>query len=307
MSHLANPTVTQTSRFKAECDSVLEKLRARYEFQLWIISRTDGLDCIILNALDLGYGFKSGQTFRWLDTLSARAVRGEAPSIAPCTDNCPAYMTAPMYNRCPIKSFIAVSITDELGNLIGTVSAADPNPMDPKICKESRRIESEVAKIRGAILDEICRYEMSQDISYSNALKLDPIFGFGNTESWHTVMDQEEFYAQSLGNSLAVGVIRLVPPYTRETEALACQAIRSSIRSRHPVARTAPGEFSMILTNCSQIRIVAISSKIRQEFQQRKIGFEIGFSKRNFETGVIAAWHNALIASKMDSACRLAA
>ena len=71
------------SDFDAAAHSVLEFLYHRLSFDLWMVTRTEGDDWIVLQALDHGYGVKEGSVFRWADSFCSQMVLGLGPCIAP--------------------------------------------------------------------------------------------------------------------------------------------------------------------------------------------------------------------------------
>ena len=53
--------------FESAGRSILEFLHKRFGFDLWMVTRTDGDNWIVLQTEDHGYGVKPGTVFRWAD------------------------------------------------------------------------------------------------------------------------------------------------------------------------------------------------------------------------------------------------
>ena len=56
--------------------AILEYLHNHLGFNLWMITRTEGNDWIVLQAKDSGYGVKAGQVFNWADSYCSKMVLG---------------------------------------------------------------------------------------------------------------------------------------------------------------------------------------------------------------------------------------
>ena len=69
--------------FEAAGQRVLAFLHQRFGFGLWMVTRTEGEDWIVLQSEDHGYGVKPGTVFRWADSFCSEMVKGNGPRIAP--------------------------------------------------------------------------------------------------------------------------------------------------------------------------------------------------------------------------------
>lgn len=115
--------------FKTASSQVLEYLHTQLGFRLWMITRTEEDDWIVLNASDHGYNVQSGDVFRWTDSFCSRMVAGLGPRIAPRSNEIPAYAEAPIGRKVPIGAYVGVPLTRHDGGLFGTLCAIDPMPM----------------------------------------------------------------------------------------------------------------------------------------------------------------------------------
>jgi hypothetical protein len=71
------------SDFQTAAAAVLAFMRDRIGFGLWMVTRVDGDDWIVLAAEDHGYGVTAGNLFRWSDSFCSRMVIGSGPRVAP--------------------------------------------------------------------------------------------------------------------------------------------------------------------------------------------------------------------------------
>ena len=77
MTHVLPPDFERASQ------AVLEFLHRRLGFSLWMVTRVQGDDFIILQAKDEGYGVSPGTVIRWADSFCSQMVKGNAPRVAP--------------------------------------------------------------------------------------------------------------------------------------------------------------------------------------------------------------------------------
>ena len=61
-----NPEVAKG--FSQSAAAVLEFLSGRMPFGLWMVTRTEGEDWIVLSSVDRGYDVAEGSVFRWSDS-----------------------------------------------------------------------------------------------------------------------------------------------------------------------------------------------------------------------------------------------
>ncbi|WP_295994039.1 hypothetical protein [Rugamonas sp.] len=86
-------------------------LRERCGFQLWMVTRAEGEDWIVLHADDHGYGVRAGQVYRWTDSFCSRMVRGLGPRVAPDSARVDSYAAAPIGRLVDIGAYIGIPLT----------------------------------------------------------------------------------------------------------------------------------------------------------------------------------------------------
>ena len=69
--------------FAGASREVLSFLHQRIGMDLWMVSRADNEDWVVLAAEDHGYGVRQGDVFRWADTFCSLMVNGDGPRVAP--------------------------------------------------------------------------------------------------------------------------------------------------------------------------------------------------------------------------------
>ena len=114
--------------FHEAANAVLRHLHEALGFDLWMVTRREGDDWIVLHAADQGYGVKQGDVFRWMDSFCSRMVRGEGPRIAPRSQEIPVYAAAPIGQQVDIGAYVGVPLDWHDGRLFGTLCAIHPQP-----------------------------------------------------------------------------------------------------------------------------------------------------------------------------------
>ena len=72
--------LTNFQTFQEASEAVLNHLHEILGFDLWMVTRTEGEDWIVLQAADQGYGVSKGDVFRWTDSFCSRMVEGLGPA-----------------------------------------------------------------------------------------------------------------------------------------------------------------------------------------------------------------------------------
>ncbi len=137
--------------FESASRAMLAYLHERLGFKLWMTTRTEGDDWIVLHTEDHGYGVDEGTVFRWADSFCSRMVAGRGPKIAPSAEKVPAYAAAPIGQQVPIGAYIGVPIAKEDGTLYGTLCAIDPEEQ-PETITEHLPLINLLAQLLATVL-----------------------------------------------------------------------------------------------------------------------------------------------------------
>ena len=143
--------------FQDAGEAVLKFLHQHFGFDLWMITRVEGQDWIVLQSEDHGYDIRPGQVFQWADSFCSHMVAGKAPRIAPRSEEIPLYATAPINQQVCIKSYIGQPLLKEDGSLFGTLCAIDPETKSEAIVQDMQLVE-----LLGQLLSSILQAELRQ-------------------------------------------------------------------------------------------------------------------------------------------------
>lgn len=273
--------------FRAASEDVLQYLHDLLGFSLWMVTRTQGEDWIVLRALDAGYGVKDGDVFRWTDSFCSRMVRGEGPQIAPVSAVVPAYAEAPIGQQVPIGAYVGVPLETDDGSLFGTLCAIDPEPQPEAVTAALPTVRL-VSRLLATILSAELRVEAEQrrtEQALDDALR-DPLTGLANRRAWDRFLAMEEARCQRYGHPACVfsldldGFKRVNDSlgHAAGDETLRCFArvMQNTCRSTDFVARLGGDEFGIVAIEADALTGGQIRTRLEGAAEEAKIPVSIG-------------------------------
>lgn len=283
---------------------VLDFLYQRFGFGLWMITRVQGDDWIVLQSEDHGYDVEPGMVFRWTDSFCSRMVQGLGPCVAPSSDKVPAYLEAPIGKQVPIKAYIGVPLKNKDGSLFGTLCAIDPAPQPESIMADQPLIElladmlSRILALQLLAEDEIRRIERLEA-----KVQMDPLTRLLNRGAWDQLMSREEERCQRYGHSSVVVMMDLNGlKAVNDTnghaagDALivrAAEAIREVTRKGDISARLGGDEFGIIAVECDYAGMEILIERLMAAFGRRDVSVAVGAAIRSASGSLLTTWEAA--------------
>ena len=293
--------------FEAATRTVLKYLHKRYGFSLWMMTRTEGEDWIVLQAEDNGYDVEEGTVFNWADSFCFEMIKGNGPRVAPCSNNIPVYANSAIAQQVEIRAYIGVPVLRKDGSLFGTLCAIDQEEQSSKLLDELETIE-----LLARLLETILEFDFEK-IEQKRLLKLaqkealtDELTKLHNRRSWDRTIDLEELRAKRYGSPSAVFMIDLDElkiindtqghikgdEYIKNTAKCLSEVVRKS----DLFARLGGDEFAILAVETDIIGAKSLLEKIRIALKSYNINASIGMSMRNPELGLKSAIKEADIA-----------
>ena len=290
--------------FEKTASEVLSFLHRRLGFDLWMVTRTEGNDWIVLQSEDHGYGVKAGQVFRWVDSFCSEMVKGHGPRFAPSSKMVPAYAAAPIGQQIPIGAYIGVPLLLDDGSLFGTLCAIDPEPQPQSIVEEQDMVE-----LMGSLLIRVLQMELKSDELVRRAERFeaqaltDAMTGLYNRAGWNQLMTKEEKRCRRHGSSCAVIMVDLdelkqvndTQGHTAGDDLIVrtAKAMHQAARAEDVVARLGGDEFGIIGVNCDRAGGEALRLRVLMIFDQEGIKASVGLAIRDPSSGISQALVNA--------------
>lgn len=290
--------------FAAASRAVLNHLHKRLGFKLWMVTRTEGDDWIVLDAEDHGYGVEPGTVFRWADSFCSEMVKGNGPRIAPHSAAVPAYAAAPIGQQVAIKAYVGLPLVRADGSLFGTLCAIDPADQPDSITDELPLVE-----LLGGLLSTILQAELHATDEKRRAERLaaeamtDAQTGLYNRRGWDTLLVQEEARCRRYGHSAAIIVadldgLKLINDTRGHAAgdaliAKAADVIRACVRSNDLVARLGGDEFGILSVECDRTGAKTLFRRLRAAADAAGVAMSIGLAMREHSTGLEQACEKA--------------
>ncbi|ONG41823.1 hypothetical protein BKE30_03045 [Alkanindiges hydrocarboniclasticus] len=283
--------------FESAGQAILKFLHQRVGFDLWMITRTEGDDWIVLQTEDHGYGVKPGQVFRWADSFCSHMVKGNAPCIAPRSNDIELYATAPIARQVNIQAYIGQPLLKSNGELFGTLCAINPQPHDDKLLQEKDLIEFMAALLTHILHIELKQTEQTRQIERLQAKAMtDELTQLYNRGGWEHFIALEEERSQRYGYLSAVYVIDLdglkevndTLGHAAGDELIqrAAHALRCMARQTDIVARLGGDEFSILSIEIDHAGAETLLGRIQQALQQVQVDASVGFALRHPSFGL---------------------
>lgn len=290
--------------FQDASRATLAFLHQRLGFALWMVTRTEGDDWIVLHAEDHGYGVAAGNVFRWADSFCSEMVKGNGPRIAHDSGNVAAYRDAAIGRQVAIQAYVGVPLTRSDGTLFGTLCAIDPVCQPASIAQEQGMIE-----LLAAMLSTLLQWELqaAEEARRTEHLELeaatDAMTGLSNRRAWNELVAREEDRCRRYGHPAAVLVV--------DVDGLKCvndndghaagdalivrtaHALRSAARKHDVVARLGGDEFGILAIECDRTGAEALLERARQALRAASVEASVGLALRDPAHGLQAAWEQA--------------
>lgn len=295
---------TTTNDFEAASRAVLAFLHQRFGFGLWMVTRTEGDDWIVLQSEDHGYGIQPGMVFLWAHSFCREMVQGHGPRIAPDAQAVPAYRNAPIAQQIPIQAYVGVPLTQADGSLFGTLCGIDPARQPASLLQEQGLIE-----LLGNLLSGLLQAELrlAQEARRSELLALeahtDAQTLLANRRAWDEQLAREEDRCRRYGHPAAVLVIDLDGLKQVNDSAghaagdaliaQAARALRQAARETDTVARLGGDEFGILAVECDTAGAQALLERTRQSLAEHQVQASVGLANRMPASGLLGAWKSA--------------
>ncbi|HTH44634.1 MAG TPA: sensor domain-containing diguanylate cyclase [Oxalicibacterium sp.] len=286
--------------FTSATKACLEFLRQQFGFDLWMVTRTEGDDWIVLAVEDRHYGVKAGSVFRWSDSFCSRMVKGLGPRVAPCVDEVPAYVEAPIGQALPIGAYVGVPLMRKDGSLFGTLCAIDPSPQSGQIRQDQQLIELMADMLSSLLHAELAMADVTRRAERAESEALhDTLTSLYNRRGWERLLEQEEGRCRRYGHracviSIDLDELKIVNDTSGHAAGDAllrktAGVMLDTLRANDIAARIGGDEFSVLGVECDLAAAETLVQRLRQNLAAADIRCSIGWAPRNPEKGLSAA------------------
>ena len=302
--------------FAGASREVLAFLHHRIGMDLWMVTRADDEDWVVLAAEGHGYGFEQGDVLRWADTFCSRMVRGEGPRIAPRVADVPAYSALPAARGLPVGAYVGVPLIDAQGALFGTLCGLSPKPMPVSIVDEQPMVEVLADMLSGLLSAELNTTALTREAEAARSEALtDAVTGLANRRGWEVALAVEEERCRRYGATACVVAIELDGMPRRGDSDLAqqaydavlvraAQALRQTVRKPDTLARLDDARFVVLGVECTTAEAMALLRRLELGLQGAELSAALGLAMRNRTSGLGDTFERAVAAMEEHRAAR---
>ncbi len=290
--------------FSDAARAVLKMLHKRFGYGLWMITRTEADDWIVLVTEGSTYEVNKGDVLKWSDSFCSRMARGEGPQIAPNSDHYQVYKEAPIGKQVDISSYIGIPISTADGNLFGTLCAINPEPMPESMADENEFIELQ-ANLLGALLEmELKSQNVQRELERVQAeSERDELTGLYNRRGWEKLLAMEEDRCSRYGSPSSIFMIDLDNLKTINDDeghqqgdkslANIAQLLLNVTRPFDVVARVGGDEFAILAVEANESLAEKLAFRINNELQENNVMASVGWATRDPRKTLTIAYKNA--------------
>jgi diguanylate cyclase (GGDEF)-like protein len=283
--------------FTAAGNAVIRFLHERLGFNLWMVTRTEGEDWIVLQAEDHGYNLPPHRVFRWSDSICSRMVTGSGPRIVPRVSGVPEYAAAPICRQLEIQSYVGVPLASSNGTLFGTLCAIDPAPQPEAVAKELPLIELLASLLSGILSAELRAIENERRMERARSeAEIDSLTGLYNRRGLDRLLAAEEKRCRRYGHPGCVVALDLDSlKVTNDSQGHAAgddlirrtaATLRATARESDVVARIGGDEFIVVGVECEEASAGLLVRRICGNLDQAGVAASVGVALRDPARGL---------------------
>lgn len=303
--------------FQTVVRNTLHFLHQRYGFALWMFTRLEENDWIVLTAEDHGYGIGEGAVFAWKDSLCSRMVDDLGPRVAPVVTDVASYVAAPIAAHLKIGAYIGIPLKRRDGSLFGTLCAIDPLPQSSLVAEEQDLIEL-IADLLNRLLNaELATAEAVRRAERAEVVMMrDPLTALYNRRGWDRLLAKEEERCRRYGHpaciiSVDLDELKLVNDTSGHAAGDALlqatsRVIEDTVRTTDIAARLGGDEFGILAVECDAVAAAALLTRLRARLEAEGIKASSGLAMRQPDKDLQRAFSDADAAMYADKKQRKA-
>jgi len=284
--------------FAGAAREALAFLQDRVGLDLWLITRSDDADWVVLASADRGLGVRDGDVFRWADTLCSRMLSGEGPRVAPRVADVPALADAPIVRQLGIASYVGAPLVDAEGRFFGTLCGLGRSAQPDALAREQGLVEVFADMLSGLLSAELHSSALAREADAARSGQLaDPLTGLANRRGLEQAVATEEERCRRYGATACIVEMELdgrkpAPgdaPAREARDALiarAAHALRHIVRKPDTLARVEDDRFVVLGVECTTAEALALMRRLEQGLQGADAPAALGMAMRNRSTGL---------------------
>jgi diguanylate cyclase (GGDEF)-like protein len=289
--------------FANASQEVLGFLQGRIGMDLWMVTRADDADWVVLSRADRAYGIEPGAVFRWADTFCSRMVRGEGPRVAPRAADVAAYADARIGAQLDIGAYVGVPLVDGQGGVFGTLCGLNRTPMPSALLDEQPMVEVLADMLSGLLSAELHSDALQRDAEAARSeLLTDALTGLANRRGFEQALAAEDERCRRYGATACVVAVELDGMRTGRLDEAgrhallvrAAHALRQTVRRPDTVARLEDDRLVVLGVECTTAEALALLRRLEQGLAAADAPASLGMAMRNRSAGLGETFDRAL-------------
>ncbi|MFN3842628.1 MAG: GAF domain-containing protein [Rehaibacterium terrae] len=286
--------------FHEVAETCLDLLALSADMALWMLTRSQGSDWILLALRDRHYGLVPGQVLRWQDALCRRTVDTHRPVILGDLADAPDWRQAPIARALPIRSYIGIPVSRADGGLFGTFCAFDPEPRSlrasklvPVLVNLSRAITTWLM-LQSEL--ESCEREL---LRRALTDRVDSVTGLLDSDGWQRMLDYEQLRLDQLPTGTGILALRLHDNGQTEYEdqlRTFAGLLRLQLSLNDSAAYLGGGDFVVALPQVCPGPLAEVTARIRSALPSMRLTVDIGQAWSGLRGNLTRTWREAELA-----------
>ena len=289
--------------FAQAAQHALRLLRQQLGHDLWMITRVDGDDLVVLDCLDFSYQLQPGDVLPWPASIDWRMVNGQGPRVAPRVADVPAYATAGVTQVMEVGSYVGAPVVVD-GELFGTLTGLHPAPLPDTIRTALPMVEALTALLACVVSLELRASQVVRRAERAEVeAHVDLLTQLGNRLAWSKALVEEEARCRRYGRSACVISVDL-DGLKRANDTLghdagdqllrnAALSLRRVSRMCDQVARVGGDEFALLAVEATEIEGRALLDRVSTAFAAAGVEASLGMAVREGHTTLEETWKAA--------------
>jgi diguanylate cyclase len=279
------------SDFETAAQATLAFLHQRLGFDLWMVTRLEGNQWIVLQAEENGYGIQKSTVLSWADTLCQPMRQGQ--SLQGTAETLPLEVASTgLSQQLAISAYIGAPLRREDGGLFGMLCAVHPASQESVLAAELPLVEL-CAQLLSSILSlelHVAEVDRLKERAESDAM-IDALTGLYNRRGWDKLTQAEEIRCRRYGHSACVLVLDLDGlkqvndqqghPQGDELIRRVARTIQRVLRESDVAARIGGDEFAILGIECDEVAATAMKRRLETAFAQADVHLSIGLAVRD--------------------------
>ncbi len=255
---------------------VLEALAEQVDLDLWMVTRREGDDLIVVASAGGGLGLSRGSVVPWADTVCSRMAAGAGPGAAPELAAVPAYASAPAVGALGIGAYIGAPLIVD-GQIVGSLCGLSRTAQAPEIADHLPVVE-------------LCARLLGRLWVSERAAATDRLTGLANRRAWEEALERESERCGRFDLSAAVLAVDL-DDFKAVNDRLghgtgdqhlrrAGAAIADAVRAHDLVARWGGDEFCVLAVECDELTAERLGTRVRRRLATAGVPASVAITMR---------------------------